>query len=596
MGIQPDQADTPEGALAIAEAAGYSDTALRGLLGTASRYQSADRHRDARTILTSDALQNAKGDTLHQYRLLAMASIVALDDRDWAGDFTRDLPVDQFSHYPPDRQGRAIQLQVQTFDLGGRSLSAAQSLIASASLRPEGGTVEDNDRIWQYLKETSSATLNQEAQTSVGYAQQGWLELALALREPGITLDTQGRTVREWQRNWPEHPAASPLPSELQLIVTLSEEKPGHIALALPLSGPLADAGRAIRDGFFAAFYADDHSDQDESPRVEVFDTNEQDFPALYTEMQKSNPDLVIGPLEKSALNAIAQQPSLTTPLLALNYLENNQSHPANLYQYGLSAEDEARQIAKRLIADARPQAVALIPWGEWGDRVADALTTAMSESGGTVLDVVRYDSDENLRKTVADLFDINSSRQRAITVEQTIALNVEFEPRRRQDIDAIVLVASPTIGRQFNPLFAFYFGGDLPVYAPSTIYTGSPDASRDGDLEHVRFTDVPWMLNPENEKRQRTSKALPEVTQRYGRLFAMGMDAYALSSKLQLLSRVQGSNLEGQTGTLSMTPDGVVRREQSWAIFQQGVPTPLETPATEEADEAGRLLTPTGE
>ncbi len=585
MGIQPNEADTPQGALAIAEASGYSDTALRGLLSTASRYQQAGRHDDARVILRSDAFADAQGATLDQFRLLAMNSIVALDDRTWAASFTRDLPVEQFSSYPADRQQSAVDLQVQTFTIAGRYLPAAQSLIASAPLRPDAGSLADNDRIWQLLKRASTSRLDREARTAIGYEQQGWLELALSLREPGITLEAQGKSIRQWQSNWADHPAAQPLPSELQLITNLSGERPGYIALALPLTGPLAEAGQAIRDGFFAAYYEDDQSDADTQTRVRVFDTHAADFPAIYDQIDGTRPDLVVGPLDKSALNTLTNRTSLPTPVLALNYLEDGQDHPAQLFQYGLSAEDEARQIADRLMADDRPQAVALIPWGDWGDRVESALVKRMNENGGKILDIVRYDREEDLRKTVADLFDINSSRQRAINIEHTIALNVEFEPRRRQDIDAVVLVASPTIGRQFNPLFAFYFGGDLPVYAPSTIYTGTPDASRDGDLERVRFTDIPWMLNPDSARRQRTSAALPNATQRYGRLFAMGMDAYALSSKLQLLSQVEGSDIEGLTGTLSMTPEGIVRRQQQWAIFQQGVPTRLETPTDPSED-----------
>ncbi|ROT96206.1 LppC family lipoprotein [Marinobacter sp. R17] len=587
MGIQPDQADTPEGALAIAESSGYSDTALRGLLSTAARYQDADRHKDARTILRSEAFDKAQGDTLNQYRLLAMGSIIALDDRGWAADFADALPVDQFSKYPDNRQTQAARLQTSTFEIVGQYLKAAQTLIASSPIRPNGGTLADNDRIWQLLKRAPDSQLNAAAQTAIGYEQQGWLELALSLRQPGVTLDTQGRTIRQWQKNWPDHPAANPLPSELRLIITLSEERPGHIALALPLSGPLAEAGQAIRDGFFAAFYEDDKRNEGTKTRIQVFDTNDQAFDALYDRIQQTKPDLIVGPLDKSALAKVADRTSLPTPVLALNYLEDGQSHPDQLYQYGLSAEDEARQIADRLMADDRTQAVALIPWGDWGDRVESALIQRMNQDGGKILNAVRYDPNENLRKTVADLFGIDQSRQRAITIEHTIAQNVEFEARRRQDIDAIVLVASPTIGRQFNPLFAFYFGGDLPVYSPSTIYTGQPDPSRDGDLERVRFTDIPWMLNPDNERRQRASAALPDVTQRYGRLFAMGMDAYALSSKLQLLSQVQGSDVDGLTGTLSMTPDGLVRREQGWAIFQKGVPAPLDEPVTDEpADE----------
>ncbi|MAA66723.1 MAG: LppC family lipoprotein [Alteromonadaceae bacterium] len=592
FGIQPDQADSPEGALAIAESSGYSETALKGLLSTASRYQTADRHKDARTILRSTAFAKASDAIIDQQRLLAMSSIVELEDRDWARKLTTNLPVEQFSRYPQDRQDSAAQLQARTFKLAGRTLAAAQTLMASADLQRDGNSVDYNDRIWQLLKETQTSLLEKKAQTAIGYEQQGWLELALSLRKPDVSLDSQGGTIRGWQSNWADHPAAVNLPSELSLIISLSEERPGSIALALPLTGPLAEAGKAIRDGFMAAYYTDQKR-ADADVRIDVFNTDKQDFPALYTEIAKAGPDLIVGPLEKTALNSVAQRATLPVPLLALNYLDDGQKAPANLYQYGLSAEDEARQIADRLVADNLSQAVALIPYGDWGDRIEQALVKRMTADNGRILDVVRYDREENLRKTVASLFDIDVSRQRAITVEQTIGLNIEFEPRRRQDIDAIVLVASPTIARQLKPMFAFYFGGNLPVYSPSIIYTGTPDSGRDGDLENIHFTDLPWMLSPDEPLRKQASAALPDVTQRYGRLFAMGVDAYQLSSKLQLLSRVEGSDINGLTGTLSMTPSGVVSRQQQWAMFKNGVPVKLESKTPDNTEPTPPTATP---
>ena len=47
-----------------------------------------------------------------------------------------------------------------------------------------------------------------------------------------------------------------------KLIATLADSRPEKIALALPLQGPLATAGKAIRDGFLAAYYLDDTADR----------------------------------------------------------------------------------------------------------------------------------------------------------------------------------------------------------------------------------------------------------------------------------------------------------------------------------------------
>lgn len=595
MGFQTDKSESPDAVLAAARSAGNSEATRRTLLKAAASYQSEDRYEAARTLLQSEMLQNPEKALEDQYRLLAMASIVALEDQAWAQQLADRLPLEQFHHYPQARQDKAARLQIETFRLAARSLAAAKTLMTSAGIRSGGQPAGDNDRIWQLLKDTDIAVLQKESSKAVGYDMQGWLELALSLRSPDhaeqnqgdISIKTQGDIIRRWQNNWPEHPAAKALPSELQLIISLSQDRASHIALALPVTGPLADAGKAVRDGFLAAFYADKSRDTDGKARIDVFDTNDREFPDLLKEIGQTDPELIIGPLKKSSLNSISGRETLPAPMLALNYLDsggpkdadNQTTSNPRIYQFGLSAADEARQVANRLIQDDLPQAVALIPWGDWGTRVVEALQQQMANNGSPVLDIVRYDPEENLRATAAKLFNIDDSRQRAITVEQTIAQNLEFEPRRRQDIDAIVMVANPTIARQLKPLFAFYFGGNLPVYSLSTVYTGTPNASRDSDLDNVRFTDMPWVLSDENAFRKLTTSAMPGVTRRQGRLFALGADAYRLASKLPLLRQIRDSDVKGLTGVLTMTEDGVVHRKQLWAFFDHGIPKPLPTP-----------------
>src|SRR5690606_41675201 len=57
------------------------------------------------------------------------------------------------------------------------------------------------------------------------------------------------------------------------------------------------------------------------------------------------------------------------------------------------------------------------------------------------------------------------------------------------------------------------------------------------------------------------------------GRLFAMGADAWQISKRLPLLQRVEDAAIDGQTGTLTMTPAGAIHRQQVWAKFTNGVP-----------------------
>jgi outer membrane PBP1 activator LpoA protein len=572
VNLQSHVAQTPEQALAMAEQESNSDIAQHYLLRIASQFQDQDNHPAARKLLQSTRLTQLTPDLENQKRLLEMVSATALQDTAWAKSLLGGVTPDSFLTYKSEIISRAGNLQAQTYALAGDHISAAMTLILLAQADNTANSQQIHDQIWQSLKATSDKDIDAAMASIVGYEAQGWLELASSIRAPGMGLDEQGRIVRRWQNNWSGHPAAQVLPSELQLIATLAESRPESIALALPLKGPLASAGKAIRDGFLAAYYLDESADRSKTD-IRIIDTSEKPFKDLYEELSKQNIDLIVGPLEKESLTALSSMNTLPTPALGLNYLPAESKAPAGLYQFGLSAEDEARQIADRLAAENIRDVLILIPQGEWGNRVESALLQRMRDNGIIALDIQRFFKEDNLRAITADLLGISVSRDRAIQVERTIGMNVEFEPRRRQDAEAIIMVAEPTIARQFKPLFAYYFGGDLPVYSPSIAYEGTPDPSRDRDLNQVIFTDIPWVLGETTELRTQSSKYLQGTRGQLGRLFAMGADAWQLSKRLPLLRQVENASLNGQTGTLAMTREGSIQRQQMWAQFQQGVP-----------------------
>ncbi len=578
VNLQTHVAQTPDQALELAGQEQNRETAQRYLLRIASRFQDQGDHQAARTLLQSEQLAQLAPSLENQQRLLAMASATALKDERWARELAEDLAPDAIINYEPELMGLAAQLQAQTYELAGQPLPGAMTLVLLAQTDSNANPQQLHDQIWQLLTAADDTELESATQSAIGYEAEGWLELTAAVRASSNELDQQGRAIRSWQNNWPGHPAAQVLPSELQLIATLVDSRPEKIALALPLNGPLASAGKAIRDGFIAAYYMDSSADRDATD-IRVIDTSSSAFAELYQELSDDDIDLIVGPLEKEALASLSTMNTLPVPALGLNYLPAGKRAPEGLYQFGLSAEDEARQIADRLAAEDIRHALVLIPQGEWGDRVETALKERMARHGTVALDVERFFRDDNLRAVTADLLGITVSRDRAIQVERTIGLDVEFEPRRRQDAEAIVMVAEPTIARQFKPLFAYYFGGDLPVFSPSIVYEGSPDPARDRDLDRVIFTDTPWVLASDNELRARADQHLSGTRGQLGRLFAMGADAWQLSKRLPLLRQVDSASIQGQTGVLTMTGEGSIHREQLWAQFQNGSPQLLAAP-----------------
>jgi len=576
------KAKTPDLALALAADEPNRALAQSYLLRTAGEFQDQGDHTSARTLLRHEQLNRLTDKQEIQRRLLAMASAIELEDQAWAENLTADIGPEYFLNYPDPLVARAAKLQSQTLALAGNQLEAASTLILLSQVDSTTSPQQLHDQIWEHLKSLNLRQLEEAIDNAMGFEIQGWLELALTVRAPEISLDNQGRQVKQWQNNWPGHPAAQILPAELQLVTELALTRPEQIVLALPFQGRLASAGKAIRDGFLAAYYTDDSTDREETD-IRIIDTSERSFASLYEELSNSPADLIVGPLDKQELEQLSSMHTLPVPVLGLNYLPANSSVPEGLHQFGLSAEDEARQLAQRLEKANIRQALVLIPFGDWGNRVEDALRERMTELDLEILDIERFMPEENFRSVTADLLGITTSRNRAIQVERTIGQNVEFEPRRRQDAQGIVMVAAPTVARQFKPLFAFYYGGDLPVYSPSIIYQGTPDASRDRDLNGVIFTDIPWVLEPSLPLREQAREQFSNTDGQLGRLFAMGADAWQIAKRLPLLRQIDGATITGLTGTLSMQADGSIHREQLWARFRNGEAVLLEEPESSE-------------
>jgi outer membrane PBP1 activator LpoA protein len=65
---------------------------------------------------------------------------------------------------------------------------------------------------------------------------------------------------------------------------------------------------------------------------------------------------------------------------------------------------------------------------------------------------------------------------------------------------------------------------------------------------------------------------------QRFPRLYALGMDAYKLTSLVALLRGNSGLQVEGRTGRLTMDASGVIHRELVPAHFVDGLLQPLTT------------------
>lgn len=345
-----------------------------------------------------------------------------------------------------------------------------------------------------------------------------------------------------------------------------------QIAILLPLTGQHAEAAVAIREGFLAGYYA---NPQQHKPNIRIYDTTLGDVQRIYETAIQEGADFVVGPLSKDDVLRIGRLGNqLQIPVLALNNHPELFQAPANFVMYTLAPETEAEQIAERAWQKGYRSAGIVVPDNAWGKRTAGAFSVRWQQLGGKVVRSVFANPNQDQAAAVRKLLGIDLSQKRANDIKSILNEKVEFQPRRRQDVDVIIMAAPPAQARQLKPLFDFYYAEDLPVLATSSIYSGFHNPKSDRDVNGVTFCDMPWLLddNKGASLRQLLNRDGEEHSDQYNRLFAMGYDAYNLTNQIRVL---QGQGFySGVTGNLHLGNNNQIERNLSWAKMVDGVPT----------------------
>ena len=189
-------------------------------------------------------------------------------------------------------------------------------------------------------------------------------------------------------------------------------------------------------------------------------------------------------------------------------------------------------------------------------------------------------DDGRNYSDIIKSALHIDQSTARAQRLKRLLGRDFEYEPRRRKDIDMIFLVVRAEEGQQIKPLLAFYYAANIPVYATSQIYSSqqsiaATSATKNSDLDGIRFTTLPWILSPEQRDPHLMAEEL-NIPSNYERLYAMGIDAYKLHDRLQQLAQMPNAVVYGATGKLTLDNNDRIVRQQPWAIMVRGQAQPL--------------------
>ena len=314
--------------------------------------------------------------------------------------------------------------------------------------------------------------------------------------------------------------------------------------MLLPLDAPdFAPPAEAVLAGCKAAL-----AFVDGNPALEVVrtDASSSRIMAGYDAASARGAAVIVGPMTRNGVTALAASGKVRSLTLALNAPEQPVAMPKNLYAFGLSIDAEARQVARSAYADHLRDAVVVQSASALSKRASQAFAEEWFALGGVISDTAEFGPQADFQR-----------------LHQKLA---------KSDADLIFLSADPDQARAVRP----YLNNQIPVFATSQINNGHVDPAANVDLNGIRFVEMPWLAQPDNVTAMiypRPDSLAPELQ----RFYALGIDACRIAN--EFLNRRLRLNLEGVTGTLTLKSTGYVEREGMQVVFRDGSAVAIESP-----------------
>jgi outer membrane PBP1 activator LpoA protein len=317
-----------------------------------------------------------------------------------------------------------------------------------------------------------------------------------------------------------------------------TEPQVPHIALLLPLESPsFAKHAEAVKNGFLAAAKV-----QGRAPLpLRIYAVNDDDRVVVdsYRRALENGARLIVGPLTRSGVSAVADSAMVMVPTIALNVPERSMAGQRDLYVLSLHAEAEARQVAQLAWEEGRRNAITLYAGTPLFKRIHQAFAEEFTRLGGRLVAEYAYASD------LAELARLKQAS--GLGVADMVFLAIDF-PRAR--------IARPYLGA-------------LALYATSHVYPGGDAGPLAGfDLANVRFLDMPWLLQPDHP----AVMIYPRMDHRdadLDRFYALGIDAFRVAQEL-LAGRTDVA-FDGVIGRIRLGADHFFARTLTAAQFQEG-------------------------
>ncbi|WP_369308654.1 penicillin-binding protein activator [Providencia rettgeri] len=499
---------------------------------------------------------------------------------------------------------------------GKPSLEALRAYISQEPLLTTSAERQANiDGLWKMLTQLTPEQIH-----GVGAEEnilQGWVDLLDIYQNNQDDPDALRAGFNDWKMRYSNNPGAALAPTQLIQAMLPRVGGSPKIALFLPMSGQGQVFGQAIMQGFMDAqkgipqstatsarptpptnsgndildqIYAEVAKTAGGSPAdtelvtsslridatpvntqtIKVFDTTGKQMPQLLEQAKSEGFNLVVGPLLKNDVQAIAQM-GAPISVLALNELDANQLQPRpNLCYFSLSPEDEAQNAAAYIRAQGKQMPLVLVPANAFGDRIAKAFAQGWESKGGSTV----------LMQTFGSVPALKESINRGVGIQMTGTPVNTGNPLGNVtgSIDSVYIVATRDELTLIKPMIEMAISSRSrpALYTSSRSNQAGSGADYRFEMDGVKFSEIPLLAGANNSLRKQAQQKLSHDYSLF-RLYAMGIDAWSLANNYDKLQQAGQLRINGASGTLSTQANCVVYRELPWLQFKQGQVVPAE-------------------
>ncbi len=473
------------------------------------------------------------------------AALIFYDDP-WKG-------LDSARRLTPANYNEAAAVAVLRAHVFSKAGNCEATIDELATFEPVGlhDSQEWSRRIWNVMADWCVYRCD-SVNTTQSEAAKGWWAVGKIARE-AVSQSQRNLLFGKWRESNPDHLAAIHPPGPFQL----RAGNPTNVALLLPQSGPLASAARAIRNGFFGTHLF--HLQTAAEVKVRVYDTQQTDVLNLVDKAIAEGADVIVGPLDKDRVRSVVQGDSLPIPTIALNRVPSAQINNASSLQLAIAVEDDIVKIVAKL-NDMRARKVLLFIGGNYWSARASVWLKSVLLNDMQIVDEIVLNNLAEVTEDTAEILHVGQSNRRHEALEAKIG-KLEFTPRRRHDVDAVVALVDHSEFASLTAALHYHFAGDLPLLVAEPTFR-----NRQLEAEYANgtlYTSIPANLY----STALTNELLGSFTESESLfpLYAFGSDAYRVAMNIRTLER--GFSVFGLTGVLSVKHQGVLTRQPVWGM-----------------------------